>query len=119
MIKVAYLIDRPPSNRQVVRSDPSWIAGFVSSIKSYRFGLLEARHWEEQGLNRTGASIGAMKGISSQSKCTFQILCGVSTVRGLDIMKTAVLNYLDQCVKIVVWVTLTTIQMLVKMKLSV
>ena len=37
----------------------------------------------------------------------------------LDIMKMAVLNYLDQYVKNVVWVTLTTIQMLVKMKLSV
>ena len=52
-------------------------------------------------------------------KSTFQILCGVSTVRGLDIMKTAVLNYLDQYVKNVVWVTLTTVQMLVKMKPSV
>ena len=52
-------------------------------------------------------------------KSTFQILCGVSTVRGLDIMKTAVLNYLDQYVKNVVWVTLITLQMLVKMKPSV
>ena len=52
-------------------------------------------------------------------KSTSQILCGVSTVRGLDIMKMAVLNYLDQYVKNVVWVTLITIQMLVKMKPSV
>ena len=52
-------------------------------------------------------------------KSTSQILCGVSTVRGLDIMKTAVLNYLDQYVKNVVGVTLITIQMLVKMKPSV
>ena len=34
-------------------------------------------------------------------------------------MKMAVLNYLDQYVKNVVWVTLITIQMLVKMKPSV
>ena len=52
-------------------------------------------------------------------KSTSQILCGVSTVRGLDIMKTAVRKHLDQYVKNVVWVTLITIQMLVKMKLSV
>ena len=52
-------------------------------------------------------------------KSTSQILCGVSTVRGLDIMKMAVLNYLDQYVKNVVWVTLITIQMLVKTKPSV
>ena len=50
---------------------------------------------------------------------TSQILCGVSTVRGLDIMKTAVRKHLDQYVKNVVWVTLITIQMLVKMKPSV
>ena len=32
-------------------------------------------------------------------KYTFQILCGVSTVRGLDIMKTVVRKHLDQYVK--------------------
>ena len=47
-------------------------------------------------------------------KSTFQILCGVSTVRGLDIMKTAVRKHLDQYVKNVVWVNLITLQMLVK-----
>ena len=52
-------------------------------------------------------------------KSTFQILCGVSTVRGLDIMKTAVRKHLDQYVKNVVWVNLITLQMLVKMKPSV
>ena len=52
-------------------------------------------------------------------KSTFQILCGISTVRGLDIMKTAVRKHLDKYVKNVVWVTLITIQMLVKMKPSV
>ena len=35
-------------------------------------------------------------------KSTFQILCGVSTARGLDIMRTAVLNQMDQSVKNVV-----------------
>ena len=50
-------------------------------------------------------------------KTTSQILCGVSTVRGLHIMKTAVQKHLDQYVKNVV--TLITIQMLVKRKPNV
>ena len=51
-------------------------------------------------------------------KCTFQILCGVSTARGLDIMRTVVLNYLDQSVKNVGWVILITLHVLAKMKPS-
>ena len=44
----------------------------------------------------------------------FNSICSVSTVRGLDIMRTAVLNPLDQSAKNVVWVILTTLHVLAK-----